>query len=197
MPSPSPSEPFVIAGGVTLEPGSDGNLPVSVRWLRSFYALEHIATDGAVVYVSDEVVAALDASTGNYLWEASDPRGDCLCADGGVVIGTQGPDRLRVWAPYNYDLTVDRGTGEIVRLTHRAGGDKPADLKRMKGSRPEEYAINVKGNGVVARTSDGRVAWRILVDEPWFHPGPALALPGGLVVQLASGHVLALDYTTS
>lgn len=195
-PEPTPVPPDIIADGVTLRAGADGTLPVKVRWVQAFSAPEWIAVDGDVVYVADEVLSAIRLSDGAVQWEAGgDSSGNGLAADGGVRIGRDGPNRIRVWAPWNYDLTVNENSGRVLRHRRIAGGRKPPELTVFRISRPTRFRVNVwDPERVVARWPGGRVAWRIIIHEPWYPIGPAIEIPGGLVLLISSGHLVALDY---
>jgi hypothetical protein len=76
----------------------------------------------------------------------------------------------------------------------------PARLRCLLGlaaPRPPRYRAHVGLHRIVARTADDAVAWRVDVDESWFDPQPAIAVPGGLVFTTASGHVVVLGYDAS
>ena len=198
-PSPTPSrpdEPVRIADGVSLEPGADGTLPVSVRWVQELAVTEAIAVDGNVVYAADEVIKAFRITDGEPLWEVGDPEGYMLETNGGVSIGPDGSDRVRVFAPWNYDLVADRRTGRLIRLGLTPGGDPPPNLRPFPAPAPALYDVDVDDavDQITARRPDGAVAWRITIDGPMFDHAPAIRIPGGLVLATGSGHLVALDY---
>ncbi len=184
-----------IAPGVRLEPGSDGVLPVRVRWVRRLYAPEQIAVDRGVVYAADERFKAFRLSTGSMLWQVGDPSHNGLHADGGVEIGRARPNRVRAWAPYNFDLVANRSTGRLVRLRLRAGGDQPRGLHAFAAPPSSRFKVSVPRAGqMVAQSEDGSLAWRIIVVRPWFSAVPPIEVPGGMVLLTGSGHLVRLDY---
>lgn len=190
-PTAGPNEPVHLARGVTLLPGADGRLPVTVRWVRHLYAPEAVAVDGDTVYASDVAFDAFDVSDGSLKWRVIEPTGEGFDADGGVEIGNQGPDQVEVWAPWNYDLLVDKQSGAIDRLD----GDpvRGSELTPLPAPRPTAFKVNAGLPDVVAHYPDGAVAWRVSVDEPMFDPMKAIAVPGGLLVVASSGDLIALD----
>lgn len=122
-----------------------------------------------------------------------DPTGNGLTADGGVVIGLDGPGHVRVWAPYDYDLTVGRNTGRLTDLRLVAGGRMPAGLRPLDGP-PPKYRLGPYPERTVARDRAGAVAWKILVREPWIQTVGPIAVPGGMALVTSSGHLVVLDY---
>ena len=191
-PSAAPNEPVGIAPGVTLWPGDDGRLPVAVRWVRHLEAPEAIAVDGDTAYAADIAFDAYDLADGSLRWRTFEPTGEGFDADGGVLIGTQGPDQIRVWAPFDYDLTVDRETGEIADLA--AGGSRsPQGFLPLPSPRPVGLRVHVGFRHVVARDRTGRVLWQISVGEPMVDPMRAVDIPGGVLLVLTTGDLVALD----
>jgi hypothetical protein len=49
--------------------------------------------------------------------------------------------------------------------------------------------------GAVAHGGDGRVLWRISVENTMFYPIRPIAVPGGVAFVLATGLVVVLDWT--
>jgi hypothetical protein len=191
-PSAAPGEPVTIAPGVTLRPGVDATLPVSVRWVRQLSAPETIAVQGDTVYAADVAFSAFDLADGTLRWRAVEPSGEGFDADGGVLIGSQGTDQVRVWAPFNYDLTVDGASGHIDRL-RRGGEVSPQGFLPFAAPRSTAYRLHHDLTGVVARSPGGEVAWRISVDSPEYDETRPIAVPGGMVLLLSSGDLVALD----
>jgi hypothetical protein len=194
-PSARPNKPVGIAPAVTLWPGDDGQLPVSVRWVRHLYGPEAIAVDGDTAYAADIAFDAFDLADGSLRWRTIEPTGEGFDADGGVLIGTQGSDRVRVWAPFDYDLTVDRSTGEILDLA--PGGTRtPQGFTPFPAPAPTSYRVHVGVKRVVARDAAGHVSWQISVGRPSVPPSRPIDIPGGLVLVLGSGDLVALDVPT-
>lgn len=191
-PSAGPNKPVGIAPGVTLWPGDDGQLPVSVRWVRHLYGPEAIAVDGDTAYAADIAFNAFDLDDGSLRWRTIEPTGEGFDADGGVLIGTQGPDRVRVWAPFDYDLTVNRSSGEIDVLAP-GGTRSPHGFTPLAAPPPTSFRVHAGMKRVVARDEAGHIRWQISVGRPSFPPIRPIDVPGGLVVVLASGDLVALD----
>jgi hypothetical protein len=191
-PSAAPGRPVAISPGVTLWPGDDGLLPVTVRWVRQLYAPEAFAVDGDTAYAAHVTFDAYDLADGGLRWRVMEPSGEGFDADGGVLIGSQGPDQVRVWAPFDYDLTVDRTSGHIDRL--RPGGDvSPIGFLPFPVPRTTAYRIHAGLHQVVGRRKGGGVAWRIIVDHPSYDTIRPVAIAGGMVLLLSSGDLVALD----
>jgi outer membrane protein assembly factor BamB len=191
-PTAGANQPVGIAPGVTLWPGDDGQLPVSVRWVRHLYGPEAIAVDGDTAYAADIAFNAFDVADGSLRWRTFEPTGEGFDADGGVLIGTQEPDQVRVRAPFDYDLTVDRNTGEIDDLAP-GGTRSPQGFAPLPAPRPTAFRVHVGTERVVARDATGHLRWQISVDEPVFDPMRAVGIPGGLLVVASSGDLVALD----
>jgi hypothetical protein len=194
-PRAAPDRAVEIAPGVTLLPGADGTLPVTVRWVRRLNSPEQVAVDGDTVYAADVAFDAYDVADGTLSWRVFEPSGEGFDADGAVEIGTPGPDRVEVWAPWNYDLTVARQTGEIVRL--QAEPVRGLPLRPLPAPRPTAFRVDAGLPDVVARYPGGAVAWRISVEHPTVDPIAPIAVPGGLLVVAASGDLVALDVPAS
>jgi hypothetical protein len=170
----APSEPErdaaeQIAYGLVLRPGADGRTPVRVGWLQPLSAPEAFAVDDRRIYVFDDTARACRLRDGASAWETALPGRNGLRADGGVVIGRDGPDVVRMWAPYNDDVSVDRRTGWLLSRKYPLDGDVPTSLSPFPAPAPQRYRVETWDPAtVVARTRQGRVAWRITGDEPWF-----------------------------
>lgn len=191
-PTAAPNQPVEIAPGVTLDPGDDGRLPVSVRWVRHMYAPETMAVEGDTVYVADVAFFAFDVTDGTLHWRVIEPTGEGFDADGGVEIGTHGSGQVEVWAPWNYDLLVDKHSGEIDRLE---GDPVPGSkVTPLPAPRPTTaFQVHVGLQKAVARYPGGAVAWRISVERPEFDEATPIAVPGGMLLLLSSGDLVALD----
>jgi hypothetical protein len=171
-----------------------GRTPVRVRWLQPLAAPETFAVDRHQIYVFDETAMAFRLRDGALAWETELPGRNGLHADGGVVIGRDGPGVVRMWAPWNDDVSVDQRSGRLLSRRYPAGGDVPTSLDPFPAPSPRQLRVETwDPSEVVARTRQGRGAWRITVDEPWFQASPAVAVPGGLVLMTSSGHLVVLD----
>lgn len=182
-----------IADGVTLVPGPGGRLPVKVRWVKEMAAAEGLAVDGGRLLVADEVAVALRLNDGVEVWRVGDPSRNGLEADGSVVIGLDGRDHLRMWSPYNYDLTVDRASGRLISLRAVGGSDLPTDIRPFASPTPA-YRLGPDPGRVVARDASGMVAFEIRVREPSFETVGPVSVPGGMALVTSSGHLVVLDY---
>ena len=179
-----------VADGLELLPGDDGHLPVAVRWVIEAETPEAIAVDGDTLYVAGFTVAAYDLADGSLRWECEDEDG--LEASGGVVIGTDGPDVIRVFAPWEFDVRIDRRDGRLLSRGP-AGGSLPADFARLPSSRPTAFRVNADLEETTAYWPDGRVAWRLTVASPAVDPAEALDADGAIVCVTSSQHVVVLD----
>ncbi|MBO9521141.1 MAG: PQQ-binding-like beta-propeller repeat protein [Nocardioidaceae bacterium] len=194
---PDPNADVEIATGVTLHPGEDGTLPVTVRWKREIAVPEAMAVDGDRVYVADEVPRAFALDDGTLIWETRMPGDEGFGSDGGTVIGLEGPHRLRFWAPYNSDVVVDRETGRFISARLADGRDVPRGMHPFPTPVPPQYDFGpldqLDPEQLTARDRSGRVAWRITVQHPQFQYLRPTGIPGGLLVAVTSGHLVRLD----
>ena len=181
-----------IAEGLELLPGDDDTLPVRVRWVTAVDGSDAFAVDGPVVYVAGAALAALRLADGTVAWEAEHPEGYALEASGDVVIGLDGPQRLRVFAPWEYDLRVERETGRLVSM-EEADGTVPADLVRFPAPPPSRVRVEPGVDETVAYWPDGRVAWRLLVAYPLAYEHPPVEVDDTIIAVTSSCHVVALE----
>lgn len=191
-----------VADGVTLEGDASGRLPVRVAWVVGAPGLEATATDGAVVFIVGDTVQAIRASDGQVLWvldpwHSGDPwledRGPF--ASGGVVIGLADDGAVvRVFAPYEYDIELDRSTGRVVRGGPPDGGDPPQSrFDQLPPLAPSTCRIDQSIVGTTdGRLPSGELAFRLREDEPMYTEQPPLEVSGVIVIGLASGNVVAL-----
>lgn len=177
-----------VADGLELLPGDDGQLPVTVRWVVGADTPEAVAVDGDTLYVAGFTLAAYDMSDGSPRWEYDDG----LEASGGVRIGTDGPDVIRVFAPWEFDVRVDRRDGTFISRDS-AGGALPADFVPFPASKPTAFRIIDDLEETTAYWPDGRVAWRLTVEDPAVDPAGALDAGGAIVCMTSSQHVVVLD----
>ena len=179
-----------VADGLDLLPGDDGELPVTVRWVVMADTPEAVAVDGDTLYVAGFTLAAYDVADGSLRWEYEDDDG--MEASGGVRIGTDGPDVVRVFAPWEFDVRVDRRDGTLVSRDS-AGGAPPPDFARLPSSAPAAFRIVGGLEETTAYWPDGRVAWRLRVESPAVDPAGALEVNGAIVCMTSGQHVVVLD----
>lgn len=200
-PSSVRDDAVTLGPGVTLRPGEDGRLPVTVRWTYEGGAPETFAVDQArgVLYLDDEYATALDLADGRILWQVGSPPSSSLegglASDGGDVIGITDRGDVRFFAPYNFDLSVDPETGTRTRFRDVAG-DVPAGLRPFPRPSTLDPHVDVGLHQVVARGPDGRVVWSIDVGKAMYSESEAIAIPGGAAFVLATGLVVVLDHIT-
>jgi hypothetical protein len=195
-----------VADGVTLEGDANGRLPVRVAWVVDAPGLEATATDGAVVFIVGDVVQAIRARDGKVLWvldpwHSDDPwlEDHGPGASGGVVIGLADDGAVvRVFAPYEYDIELDRSTGRVLRSGPPDGGDPPESrFDQLRPLAPSTYRIDQSIVGTTdGRLPSGELAFRLREDEPMYTEQPPLEVSGLIVLGLISGNVVALRPTT-
>jgi len=194
-----------VADGVTLERDASGRLPVRVAWVVNAPGLEATATDGAVVFIVGDVVQAIRASDGEAQWVLDPWRsGDPwleefgLGASGGVVVGLADDAVVRVFAPWEYDIELDRRTGRVLRSGPPAGGDPPpSPFNQLPPFAPSTYRIDQSTIGITdGRLPSGELAFRLHEDEPMYTEQPPLEVSGVIVLGLISGNVVALQPAT-
>jgi outer membrane protein assembly factor BamB len=179
-----------VADGLELLPGDDGELPVSVRWVVSTETPEAVAVAGDTLYVAGFTLAAYDMADGSLRWEYGDDEG--MEASGGVRIGADGPDVIRVFAPWEFDVRVGRHDGALVSRGS-AGGGPPADFVSLAAPPPTTFRVVADLEETTAYWPDGRVAWRLRVESPAVDPAGVLETDGVIVCVTSSEHVVALD----
>jgi outer membrane protein assembly factor BamB len=189
-----------FADGVTMEGGESGTLPVRVAWVVDAQWTESVATDGTVVFIVGDDVTAVDARDGRVLW-VLDPyaSGDHflesygLGASGGVVVGlADGGAVVRVYAPWEWDIELDRRTGRLLRSGPANGGDAPESrFEQLPPFTPSTYRFEQgeRFDTADARLPSGELAFRLRLDPPT----SVYALEvGGLIVLDLFEHVVAL-----
>lgn len=182
-----------IAEGLVLLPGADAVLPVQMRWLALVGYTAAMAIDGDRVYVASDALTAFALADGSVAWEAEHPEGYALEDSGEVVIGLDGPQVVRVFAPWEYDLRVERATGRRIGFRASVGGDVPAELVAFPTQLPTRFRIEADGRETVAFWPDGQVAWRLVVAYPVIVPLPPVDANGAVVCATTSGHLVVLD----
>jgi hypothetical protein len=184
-----------LAKGLELLPGADDVLPVQVRWVVLAGNTAAVAIDGDRVYVASDALTAFALADGSVVWEGEHPEGYALEDSGGVVIGLDGPQVVRAFAPWEYDLRVERATGRRIGFRESVGGDVPADLVTFPTPLPTRFRIEIDPDlrETVAFWPDGHVAWRLVVDYPGIDPLPPVDANGAIVCATTSGHLVVLD----
>jgi outer membrane protein assembly factor BamB len=183
-----------IAEGLELLPDADDVLPVRVRWVALAGNTAALAIDGDRVYVVSGELTAFELADGSVAWEVAHPEGWALEDSGGVVIGLDGPRVVRVFAPWEYDLRVERATGRRIGFREVVvGGDVPADLVAFPAPLPTHFRVQPDLRETVAFWPDGQVAWRLVVDYPGISALPPVDANGAIVFATTSGHLVVLD----
>jgi hypothetical protein len=184
-----------LTDGLALLPGADDVLPVQVRWLALVGTTAAVAVDGDRVYVASDALTAFALADGSVAWEAEHPEGYALEDSGEVVIGLDGPGVVRVFAPWEYDLRVERATGRRIGFRESVGGDVPAELVSFPAPLPTQFHIETEADlrETIAFWPDGQVAWRLVVEYPGIIPLPPVDADGAIVCATTSGHLVVLD----
>jgi hypothetical protein len=154
-----------IAEGLGLLPGADGVLPVQVRWLALVGTTTALSVDGDRIYVASDALTAFRLADGSVAWEAEHPEGWALEDSGEVVIWLDSPGVVRVFAPWEYDLRVERATGRRIGFRESVGGDVPAELVSFPAPLPTQFRIETEADlrETIAFWPDGQVPWRLVV----------------------------------
>ena len=179
-----------IADGLKLLPGEDGVLPVRPRWVAVRDTPEAFAVSDGVVYVAGSELTAFNLRDGSIAWECQGEHP--FEASGGVVIGLDGPDFLRVVAPFEYDLRVDRRTGRLLSL-HSPSEVRSAPIVALPAPRPSRVRVTMGLREIVARWLDGSVAWRLDVESPFVDGLSPVQADDAIVLVTSGQHVVVLD----
>lgn len=179
-----------IADGLQLLPGEDGVLPVRPRWVAFRDTPEALAVSEGVVYVAGSEVTAFDLRHGSIAWECHGE--DAFEASGGVEIGLDGPDVLRVVAPSEYDLRVDRRTGQLLS-SNPSIEMRSAPFMAIPAPRPSRVRVTMDLREIVARWPDGRVAWRLESESPFVRELGPVQAADAIVLVTSGQHVVVLD----
>jgi hypothetical protein len=137
-------------------------------------------------------------------WASDDPwleeRGPA--ASGGVVVGLADDGAVvRVFAPHEYDIELDRSTGRVLRSGPPEGGDggdpPSSRFDQLPPVEPSSYRIDQSIVGITdGWLPSGELAFRLREDEPMYTEQPPLEVSGVIVIGLASGNVVALRTET-
>ncbi|HET7489987.1 MAG TPA: hypothetical protein VFJ85_18825 [Acidimicrobiales bacterium] len=184
--------PGEIAPGLKLVPGDDGHLPVKVRWVKAVDTAEAMAVIDGTLYVAGALISALDLRDGSELWQA-DNQGNGFDSDGGVRIGSDGPDVLRVFAPFNYDIRLARRTGRQLSFAHSAPGSPDPPLVDLTSGPPASFRVVPGLDETVAYRDDGSTAWKLLSSSPFVDPLPAASVGETVIVATSDQYVVVLD----
>jgi hypothetical protein len=124
-------------------------------------------------------------------WEVAHPEGWALEDSGGVVIGLDGPRVVRAFAPWEYDLRVERATGRRIGFRGSVGGDVPADLVAFPAPLPTRFRVVADLGETVAFWPDGGSPgtwWLVSRDQR-----APRSMPMGPSCAATSGHLVVLD----
>ena len=184
--------PGEIAPGLRLVPGDDGTVPVKARWVKAVDTPEAMAVHDGTVLVAGAVVSAFDLRDGSEQWEADD-HGAAFDSDGGVRIGMDGPDVVRVFAPWNYDLRLDRGTGRQQSIDRSVLGSPDPPLSELTNSAPASVRVVPDLKEIVVYHGDGSTAWKLLSSSAFVEPLPAVSVGESLILATSDQYVVVLD----
>jgi hypothetical protein len=184
---------MLIGDDLDLVPGAGDVLPVRVRWVRLVGNTAAVAIDSDRVYVASGVLAAFALADGSVVWEAKHPEGYALHDSGGVVLGLDGPQVVRAFAPWEYELRVERATGRRISYRELVGGVLPADLVALPIPPPTRFHIEAGLDETVAFWPDGRVAWRLVVAGAFIDALPPIEANGTIICATSSCHLVVLD----
>jgi hypothetical protein len=181
-----------IGDDLDLLPGA-GALPVRVRWVTLVGNTAAVAADGERLYVASSVLTAFALADGSVLWEARHPERYALHDSGAVVLGLEGPQVVCVFAPWEYELRVERATGRRIGYRELPGGVPPADLVALPTPPPTRFRIETGLRETVASWPDGRVAWRLVAEGAFIDALPPIDADGAIVCATSTCHVVVLD----
>lgn len=184
--------PGEIAQGLRLVPGDDGTLPVKVRWVKAVDAPEAMAVQDGTLLVAGGIVSAFDMRDGTEQWEADNQR-EGFDSDGGVRIGLDGPDVVRVFAPFNYDLRLDRRTGRQLSIDYNVREVPDPPLSDLTNRPPTSFRVVPDLKEIVAYRGDGSAAWKLLSSSPFVHPLPVVSAGESVVLATSDQYVVVLD----
>ena len=181
--------PTEVAVGLRLLPGNDGKLPVRSRCIAPLVVPTALGIDGDVAYVMGPTLTAVNLNDCSVAW-LSDRTIDG--EDGGVEIGLDGPDVVRVFAPFNFDLRVDRRTGRQLSSMTAQGG-RPQGFVPLRAPELTNFRVATDLEEVVGSWPDGRVAWRLAVEHPGVDPLGPVRAGDAIVLVTSSQHLVVLD----
>lgn len=177
--------------GLKLLRGEDRTLPVRIRWVVRTDTPEAVAVDGDFIYVAGSEFIALRLSDGSVAWRWEEDY--AFEASGDVQIGPDGADALRVFAPSEYDLRVDRQTGSLISIARSVGMLAPAGFSPFPAPPPTRFRIETGLKETIAYWPDGRVAWRLVVKHPFVDEQLPIDADGSIVYVTSGQHVVVLD----
>jgi hypothetical protein len=182
----------VLAPGLSLLPGEDGTLPVRSRWVVTTDGTEALAIHEGDVYVAGFEIRAIRIGDGSVKWVAGGEDDEALEASGGVVVGFEGDDVVRVFAPWTYDMRLRRADGVVLSMELEPDGEPPAGLRAERPS-PRGFTIESGLNDMTAFWPDGRSAWKLHIDHPQISPKPAIGVEDAVLCATSSDHLVLLD----
>lgn len=179
-----------IADGLKLLPGEDGVLPVRPRWVAVRDTPEAFAVCEGVVYVAGSEITAFNLRDGLIAWECHGEY--AFEASGGVQIGLDGPDILRVVAPFEYDLRVDRHSGQLLS-SEPSSEIRSAPFMALPAPRPSKVRVTMDLREIVAHWPSGGVAWRLEVESPFIDELAPVQAGDAIVLVTSGQHVVVLE----
>ena len=149
---------------------------------------------GDLVYVVGLAVTAFRLQDGSVAWEhRDDVTEQADLGDGGVLIDPGRPGVVRVVAPLNYDLQVDRGSGTVLSTTAAPLTTAPADFTSFPEPEPTRFRVDMGLKEIVASWPDGRVAWRLVVEHPNIDPRGPVQAGDAIVLVTSQQHIVVLE----
>ena len=182
-----------IGDDLDLLPGAGDELPVRVRWVTLVGRIAAVAVDGERLYVAGGALTAFALADGSVVWEVEHPAGFALHDSGGVVLGLDGPQVVRAFAPWEYELRVERATGRRISYRELVGGVLPADLVALPTPPPTRFRIEAGLRETVAFWPDGQVAWQLVVEGAFIDALPPIEANGAIICATSSCHLVVLD----
>ena len=152
-------------------------------------APEAFAVDGDPVDVAASELMAFSLDDGSVVWRG---QGDerSLEADGCMVIAPDGPDAVRVFAPWNFDLRAHRRTGALLSIDDEVEEDHPNPSPSQV---PTRVRVEMGLEEIVGRWPDGRVAWRLVVEHPFVDEREAVQAGDAIVLVTSGQHVVVVE----
>ena len=171
------------SAGSSFEEGDPVRAPV--LWSRPIDGIEAVTAADGTVFVAGWTFAAYDLATGEPVWEDVGDGDHAFEASGGVEIEVS-PGTVRVFAPFEYLVTLDRSTGRVLELDRRVGEEPPASFVPTTLEVSGLYDVEFQFDEVIGRDNDGSVVWRTRTGPPEYDSrGPYAAGDHTIVVTAA------------
>lgn len=194
-PASTTTTPLHPGVGITLLPGADGKLPVTVRWAVELEIVEAIAVDDDRLYATHETLEAFDLRSGLSMWTVENPDMNAWMSDGGDVIGRDRQGNVWAHSPWNSAWIVDAENG--TALTYRApksdGGAEPgAGFEPFDAEPVTGVVLEAEQLRSDVTTPEGKVLFSIVEDEGIGYMGPLQPIVAGEGIALVTGTGLLL-----